>query len=412
MKKWVVLIFSGWLFLAGCSNETSKTATEQTTVATSTAPTVSSTSASAKAEQQEPVELAGEYYGEDGHPATVKQINNQEWQIEYLISEEQMTATFVPDWETEGTGYHSQSSMLKADGASDFELEIAALSDEITLTMTDGDPSHAMNFTNQKPKDVNEPILQGDLSTFEGSYTNDRLEQAIAESGFTLYGYQPTDYYQDQTTVFPSLSKNGEEWIYWSGSVHAQYKLNENQLPKKVNGYYEVSFLGANAIAIEGKELVLQLVPSGITGPDGKTSQENRIVSHQSSLRPYQSNWWENYQSDQTETDLDVAGIQAGDFSTLAGTWRNGKNRSIKINVDGTTGNQAKVVPAASTSAESKIPFVNLVPTQPGSGAAIGLYKIGFANPDGDQSDTTRPRIVITQASGIYPAEDYYYRQD
>ena len=45
------------------------------------------------------------------------------------------------------------------------------------------------------------------------------------------------------------------------------------------------------------------------------------------------------------------------------------------------------------------------------TGAAIGLYKIGFENPGGDQSDTTRPRIIIAQAGWDYPAGLYYYRK-
>ena len=44
------------------------------------------------------------------------------------------------------------------------------------------------------------------------------------------------------------------------------------------------------------------------------------------------------------------------------------------------------------------------------TGAALLLYKIGVENPNGDQSDKTKPRLLITQDSGNYPAEEYYYR--
>ena len=44
------------------------------------------------------------------------------------------------------------------------------------------------------------------------------------------------------------------------------------------------------------------------------------------------------------------------------------------------------------------------------TGAALLLYKIGVENPNGDQSDKTKPRLLITQNSGNYPAEEYYYR--
>jgi len=42
---------------------------------------------------------------------------------------------------------------------------------------------------------------------------------------------------------------------------------------------------------------------------------------------------------------------------------------------------------------------------------AVGLFKIGFENPDGDQSDKSKPRLVVTQSAGNYPADQYFYRQ-
>ena len=42
--------------------------------------------------------------------------------------------------------------------------------------------------------------------------------------------------------------------------------------------------------------------------------------------------------------------------------------------------------------------------------AAIGLFKIGFKNPMGDQSDSSRPRLIITQSAGNYDEDFYYYK--
>ena len=53
-------------------------------------------------------------------------------------------------------------------------------------------------------------IIKGDLSSFEGQYSDDKLEKAIEDSGFTLYAYRPEDYYQNNTTVFPSIQKNAK----------------------------------------------------------------------------------------------------------------------------------------------------------------------------------------------------------
>ena len=58
---------------------------------------------------------------------------------------------------------------------------------------------------------------------------------------------------------------------------------------------------------------------------------------------------------------------------------------------------------------KSKIPYVEMKMGE--TGAAIGLLKISFQNPDGDQSDTSKPRLVVTQSAGNYPADQYFYRQ-
>ncbi|MDT2758219.1 DUF6287 domain-containing protein [Enterococcus xiangfangensis] len=416
-KRIIASLFIAFFLLAGCStNASEKKTTDKTESSTVEKISDSSSAEKKQSPKKKKIALAGTYYTNEGSTATVEQLSDQEWKITYQVSEGEMTATFIPDWQSKGADYQSKTQMSKSDGDSGFKIDItAAASGEIKLTMSDGNPDHQMTFSNQKPKVTADPVLQGDLSTFEGSYSNDTTEKAIAESGFTLNGYTPTNYYQNQTTVFPGISKSGEDWIYWAGSSHAHYKMNKNQLPKKTNGYYEVTFLGTNAIAIEGKELVLTLVPSGVSGPDGKTSDENRIFfdsDNQESLREYHDEWWKAYQSKQTETDLDVEAILTGDFATLAGTWKNGEGRTLTINADGTTDNQEKIVAQRSEPAEDGISYVSIMPINGGGGAAIALYKIGATNPEGDQSDTTRPRIIITQNSGSFPAEEYYYRQD
>lgn len=107
--------------------------------------------------------------------------------------------------------------------------------------------------------------------------------------------------------------------------------------------------------------------------------------------------------------DLDIEAINNGDLTTLVGTWMNGNGDVLVINADGTTNGNYTIHSVPDSDKTSKIPYANL--SDGTVGAALGLYKIGFENPDGDYSDTTAPRLTIAQQGGAYSAEGYYYRQ-
>ncbi|EGO8274267.1 DUF6287 domain-containing protein [Enterococcus faecalis] len=109
-----------------------------------------------------------------------------------------------------------------------------------------------------------------------------------------------------------------------------------------------------------------------------------------------------------TVADLDTTAINTSDFTTLAGTWKNGKGESLIIHPDGST-NTGGMITKDSPTDESR-PITSLSIRWGPTGAALLLYKIGVENPNGDQSDKTEPRLLITQDSGNYPAEEYYYR--
>ena len=68
--------------------------------------------------------------------------------------------------------------------------------------MSDKNPDHEMVFANRedffKSTDPNDVVLDGNLSPFEGAYSNDTYEKEIAASGFKLYGYTPEEYYPKQ----------------------------------------------------------------------------------------------------------------------------------------------------------------------------------------------------------------------
>ena len=362
-------------------------------------------------------DISGDYISSTGEKATVAK-NNQNWRISYNTDEGNVFGDFSTDWKEDGNNSSSVTEFNKSDGNKDFKISILINnnvddSSKIlkVITLSDGNKNHEMVFASSSDyfKNSKDNIFEGDLSAFEGTYSNDYLEKAIAESNFTLYGYKREDYYEGITSVFPRLSYQDGYWMFWSGSMHAQFKLDKSKKPKKINDYYEVYFVGDNRNAIIGQELVLTFIPANETGPDNNKTQENRILYGKSYLRPYRVDWWKLYQHKSlSEVDLDIEAIENGDISTLVGTWRNGRGKELIINSDGTTGDGNRIKVIKNSSKKSGVPSVSL---QSGhTSAAIGLFRIGFKNPMGDQSDSSRPRLIITQTAGNYKAESYYYR--
>lgn len=362
------------------------------------------------------LDLSGNYVSATGEKATIAK-NNQNWRISYSTDEGDVFGDFSTDWKEDGNNRSSVTDFNKSDGNKDFKISISVNNVDDSskilkiITLSDGNKNHEMVFASSSDyfKNSKDNIFEGDLSDFKGTYSNDYLEKAIAESNFTLYGYKREDYYKGITSVFPRLSYQDGYWIFWSGSMHAQFKLDKSKKPKKINDYYEVYFVGDNRNAIIGQELVLTFIPANETGPENNKTQENRILYGKSYLRPYRVDWWKLYQHKSlSEVDLDIEAIENGDISTLVGTWRNGRGNELIINSDGTTGDGNRIKVIKDSSKKSGVPSVSL---QSGhTSAAIGLFRIGFKNPMGDQSDSSRPRLIITQTAGNYKAESYYYR--
>ena len=361
-------------------------------------------------------DISGDYISSTGEKATVAK-NGQNWRISYNTDEGDVFGDFSTDWKEDGNNRSSVTEFNKSDGNKDFKISISVNNVDDSskilkvITLSDGNKNHEMVFASRTDyfKNSKDNILQGDLSAFEGTYSNDYLEKAIAESNFTLYGYKREDYYEGITSVFPRLSYQDGYWMFWSGSMHAQFKLDKSKKPKKINDYYEVYFVGDNRNAIIGQELVLTFIPANETGPDNDKTQENRILYGKSYLRPYRLDWWKLYQHNTiSEVDLDIEAIENGDISTLVGTWRNGRGKELIINSDGTTADENRIKVIKDSSKKSSVPYVSLQSDH--TSAAIGLFKIGFKNPMGDQSDSSRPRLIITQSVGNYDEDFYYYR--
>lgn len=248
-------------------------------------------------------------------------------------------------------------------------------------------------------------VLTGDLTPFVGEFSTDEFNQMVVDSDFSYGGYTSEDYFEEKTSVFPSITPNG----YWNGIVsHGSFEIVASDLPYKQDDYYVVRVHGVNSGA-NNNSFTFNLVPPNVAGPDGTVSKERRVFrvddGDVTELIYQKKKWWENYSKQQTEIDLDIVAINSGDFSTLAGTWENGKGDILIIHDDGTTNLGMSIMAVPDSDKTSKIPYAST-----GAGA-LGLFKIGFENPDGDRSDTSRPRLVMTQSAGDYEPDFYYYRQ-
>ncbi|MFS9230675.1 DUF6287 domain-containing protein [Streptococcus australis] len=375
------------------------------------------TSSSSK---EKAIDLSGEYVSSARDKAKI-QKDGKSWKIDYETEDGPVSATFSTDFKVEGANKVSTSQMKKSDGNKDFTITVRIFKYKtdkdplITVTMSDKDPDHEMVFANRKDffKSTNpdDAVLDGDLTTFAGSYSNESIEKQIADSGFKLYGYSPEDYYNHRTTVFPSIySDQDNGWSFWSGATNVQFVLNKDKKPKKAGATYQVYFVQAGTTgASPGQELIVTLIPENVQGPDGIVSPLRRIFYHQASFQAYQDKWWEAYPEPKMDADLDIAAINNGDFSSLAGTWRNAKGQEMVIQEDGTVKGQGRLKAVPNSDKTSKVPYVDLRVGE--TGVAVGLFKIGFENPDGDQSDKSKPRLVVTQSAGNYPADQYFYRQ-
>ncbi|MCY7201701.1 SH3 domain-containing protein [Streptococcus gallolyticus subsp. gallolyticus] len=121
-----------------------------------------------------------------------------------------------------------------------------------------------------------------------------------------------------------------------------------------------------------------------------------------------------NYEQ-QSVNDIDLSAISKGNYESLVGTWRNGKGDTLVIHADGSvvstvSGRIDEESLGGTFRYESDgIPYIGM--SNGYTGGLIALLKIGFKTA-GDNSDTSKPRIVPTQ-NGVYnlPSDVYYYRQ-
>ena len=111
--------------------------------------------------------------------------------------------------------------------------------------------------------------------------------------------------------------------------------------------------------------------------------------------------------------DLDEVAILNNDFTTLVGTWVAGNGNVLIINPDqsATLNGKAQEITVDSVSSGQKVLNIRMATGVARTGAAIEILKIGEKNPYGDQSDTSKPRLLLVQGGSNSPAEEYFYRK-
>lgn len=119
---------------------------------------------------------------------------------------------------------------------------------------------------------------------------------------------------------------------------------------------------------------------------------------------------WQPLASEQTSSgDLNIDQILNGDYTSLAGTWKNGRGQTFEFSDEGMLEGMNISSPRDS-SYGTVILACGAANGAPG-GFAIEVYPSGVKNPKGDHSDSSQPRLIAGQQFIDFPAEAYYYRE-
>ena len=119
---------------------------------------------------------------------------------------------------------------------------------------------------------------------------------------------------------------------------------------------------------------------------------------------------WQPLASEQTSSgDLNIDQILNGDYTSLAGTWKNGRGQTFEFSDEGMLEGMNISSPRES-SYGTVILACGAANGAPG-GFAIEVYPTGVKNPKGDHSDSSQPRLIAGQQFIDFPAEAYYYRE-
>lgn len=111
--------------------------------------------------------------------------------------------------------------------------------------------------------------------------------------------------------------------------------------------------------------------------------------------------------------DLDMAAVALGDYSSLAGTWKNGQGASLVINADGTLDDGGMTLLATDRTYKGG-QVLEVVASSPESqhpGGAMIALAVGEEVEGQEVSDTTQPRLLVTSITSTeFTTKDFYYK--
>ncbi|QGX01112.1 DUF6287 domain-containing protein [Streptococcus ruminicola] len=119
---------------------------------------------------------------------------------------------------------------------------------------------------------------------------------------------------------------------------------------------------------------------------------------------------WQPLASEQTSSgDLNIDQILNGDYTSLAGTWKNGRGQTFEFSDEGML--EGMNISSPRESFYGTVTLACGAANGAPGGFAIEVYPTGVKNPKGDHSDSSQPRLVAGQQFTDFPAEAYYYRK-
>lgn len=119
---------------------------------------------------------------------------------------------------------------------------------------------------------------------------------------------------------------------------------------------------------------------------------------------------WQPLASEQTSSgDLNIDQILNGDYTSLAGTWKNGRGQTFEFSDEGML--EGMNISSPRESSYGTVTLACGAANGAPGGFAIEVYPTGVKNPKGDHSDSSQSRLIAGQQFVDFPAEAYYYRK-
>lgn len=119
---------------------------------------------------------------------------------------------------------------------------------------------------------------------------------------------------------------------------------------------------------------------------------------------------WQPLASEQTSSgDLNIDQILNGDYTSLAGTWKNGRGQTFEFSDEGML--EGMNISSPRESSYGTVTLACGAANGAPGGFAIEVYPTGVKNPKGDHSDSSQSRLIAGQQFIDFPAEAYYYRE-